>query len=413
MKSPVKPLTGLFICGIEPLYLLVRKSKHMKSSITISFLALLSWLSACQSSSSKNTEVPLAGEPTLKTTVIVNNREIIWGMDFLPNGDLLFTEKKGTIARYSTNGTIQEISGVPAGIVSNGQGGLLDIKVHPNYATNGWIYISYAASESGVNGAVLKLTRFKLNGNTITNTETIFQTKTPNTWYGHYGSRIIFDKAGLLYLSIGEGGSTSYGGVGSGNMNAQDTKSDWGKVHRMTDDGKVPSDNPVLPGNTTATTVFSYGHRNPQGMTYDPVNNRIWENEHGPMGGDEINLVEKGKNYGWPLVSYGKNYDGVAVSSNPTANGITDPLKYWVPSIAPSGMAVITSDKFKSWKSNVLTGSLKFNYVSRAVLQGTTITKDEKILEGIGRVRNVKQGPDGAIYVAVEGPGRIIRVTGE
>lgn len=398
---------------IEPLHLLIRKSIYMRFSNTISLLALLSWLGACQSSSSKNTEVPLTGEPTLKTTVIVNNREIIWGMDFLPNGDLLFTEKKGTIARYSSNGTIQEISGVPAGILSNGQGGLLDIKVHPNYANNGWIYISYAASESGVNGALLKLTRFKLNGNTITNTETIFQTKTANTWYGHYGSRIIFDKAGLLYLSIGEGGSTSYGGVGSGNMNAQDTKSDWGKVHRMTDDGKVPADNPILPGNTNASTVFSYGHRNPQGMTYDAVNNRIWENEHGPMGGDEINLVEKGKNYGWPLVSYGKNYDGVAVSSNPTANGITDPLKYWVPSIAPSGMAVITSDQFKSWKGNVLTGSLKFNYVSRAVLQGTTITKDEKILEGIGRVRNVKQGPDGAIYVAVEGPGRIIRVNAE
>lgn len=385
----------------------------MKLPIIISIIALFNCLSACQSSSSKNTEVPLTGEPTLKTTVIVNNREIIWGMDFLPNGDLLFTEKKGAIARYTANGTIQEISGLPTGILSNGQGGLLDIKVHPNYANNGWIYISYAASESGVNGALLKLTRFKLNGNTITNTETIFQTKTPNTWYGHYGSRIIFDKAGFLYLSIGEGGSTSYGGVGSGNMNAQDTKSDWGKVHRMTDDGKVPADNPILPGNTTATTVFSYGHRNPQGMTYDAVNNRIWENEHGPMGGDEINLVEKGKNYGWPLVSHGKNYDGVAVSSNPTANGITDPLKYWVPSIAPSGMAVITSDKFKSWKGNVLTGSLKFNYVSRAVLQGTTITKDEKILEGIGRVRNVKQGPDGDIYVAVEGPGRIIRVTGE
>lgn len=385
----------------------------MKLSITISLLAILSCLSACQSTSNKSTEVPLTGEPTLKTNVIVNNREIIWGMDFLPNGDLLFTEKKGAIARYTANGTIQEISGLPTGILSNGQGGLLDIKIHPNYANNGWIYISYAASEAGVNGALLKLTRFKLNGNTITNTETIFQTKTPNTWYGHYGSRIIFDKAGLLYLSIGEGGSTSYGGVGSGNMNAQDTKSDWGKVHRMTDDGKVPADNPILPGNTTATTVFSYGHRNPQGMTYDAVNNRIWENEHGPMGGDEINLVEKGKNYGWPLVSHGKNYDGVAVSSNPTANGITDPLKYWVPSIAPSGMAVITSDKFKSWKGNVLTGSLKFNYVSRAVLQGTTITKDEKILEGIGRVRNVKQGPDGDIYVAVEGPGRIIRVTGE
>lgn len=413
MKSPVKPSTGLFICRVEPLYLVVRKSINMKLPITPSLLGLLCLLSACQGTSTKKTEVPLTGEPTLKTNVIVNNREIIWGMDFLPNGDLLFTEKKGTIARYTANGTIQEISGVPVGIFSNGQGGLLDIKVHPNYANNGWIYISYAASESGVNGALLKLTRFKLNGNNIINTETIFQTKTPNTWYGHYGSRIIFDKAGFLYLSIGEGGYTSYGGVGSGNMNAQDTKSDWGKVHRMTDDGKLPADNPVLPGNTSATTVFSYGHRNPQGMTYDAVNNRIWENEHGPMGGDEINLVEKGKNYGWPLVSYGKNYDGVAVSSNPTANGITEPLKYWVPSMAPSGMAVITSDKFKSWKGNVLTGSLKFNYISRAVLQGTTITKDEKILEGIGRVRNVKQGPDGDIYVAVEGPGRIIRVTGE
>lgn len=385
----------------------------MKSATITSLLGLTLFLGSCQGSSNKNPELPLSGDPTLKTTVIVNNREIIWGMDFLPNGDLLFTEKKGTIARYTSNGNIQEISGVPAGIFSNGQGGLLDIKVHPNYANNGWIYISYAASENGLNGALLKLTRFKLNGNQIINAETIFQTKTVNTWYGHYGSRIVFDKAGFLYLSIGEGGSTSYGGVGSGNMNAQDTKSDWGKVHRMTDDGKVPSDNPILPGNTTATTVYSYGHRNPQGMTYDAINNRIWENEHGPMGGDEINLVEKGKNYGWPLVSYGKNYDGVAVSSNPSASGITEPLKYWVPSIAPSGMAVITSDQFKSWKGNLLTGSLKFNYVSRAVLEGNKITKDEKILEGIGRVRNVKQGPDGNIYVSVEGPGRIIRVTGE
>lgn len=383
------------------------------SAFSATILSLSMLLSSCQGTSNKNTELPQMGEPKLKTDIIVNNREIIWGMDFLPNGDLLFTEKKGTITRYSSNGTVQDITGVPAGIISNGQGGLLDIKVHPSYTANGWIYISYAASVPGTNGAVLKLTRFKLSGNSISNAETIFTTATANTWYGHYGSRIVFDKNGFLYLSIGEGGSTSYGGVGSGNMNAQDTKSHWGKIHRMTDDGKVPADNPILPGNTAATTIWSYGHRNPQGMVYDAVNNRIWENEHGPMGGDEINLVEKGKNYGWPLVSYGKNYDGVAVSSSPTANGITNPYKYWDPSIAPSGMAVITSDRFKSWKGNLLTGSLKFNYISRAVTEGTTITKDEKMLEGIGRVRNVKQGPDGHLYVSVEGPGRIIRVTAE
>lgn len=369
-------------------------------------------MGSCKDASDTHTETLATGTPKLKTTVLVNNHEIIWGMDFLPSGDILFTEKRGHIYRYTTAGTTEELTGVPTGINTNGQGGLLDIKVHPSYASNGWIYISYAVNNTG-GGSLLRLTRFKLNGNTITNAENIFTTKTANTWYGHYGSRIVFDNAGILYLSIGEGGSTSYGGAGSSNQNAQDTKSDWGKVHRMTDDGKVPADNPVLPGNTTATTVYSYGHRNPQGMIFDPVNNRIWENEHGPMGGDEINLVEKGKNYGWPLVCYGKNYDGVAVSASPTAPGITNPSKYWDPSIAPSGLAVITSNNFKSWKGSLLTGSLKFSHISRVVVRGDKIADEEKILEGIGRVRNVKQGPDGNLYVSVEGPGRIIKVTAE
>lgn len=368
-------------------------------------------LNACKGSSDTNTE-PAALAPKLKTTVLVNNHEVIWGMDFLPNGDLLFTEKRGRIYRYSTTGVTTEITGVPAGINTNGQGGLLDIKVHPAYNSNGWIYISYAYNNAA-GGSLLRLTRFKLNGNNITGAETIFTTKTANTWYGHYGSRIVFDNAGILYLSVGEGGSTSYGGANSENKNAQDLKSDWGKVHRMTDDGKIPSDNPVMPGNSSATTIYSYGHRNPQGMIYDPVNNRIWENEHGPMGGDEINLIEKGKNYGWPLVCYGKNYDGVAVSANPTAPGITNPAKYWDPSIAPSGLALVTSNNFKAWKGNLLTGSLKFNHVSRVVVQDNKIVSEEKILEGIGRVRNIKQGPDGNLYVSVEGPGKIIKVTAE
>lgn len=379
----------------------------------ISLLGCFIILSSCKGSSSKDAEQPLVGDPVLKTQILVTNHEVIWGMDFLPNGDLLFTEKRGRIYRYTKAGTTEELNGVPTGMNTSGQGGLLDIKVHPSYANNGWIYISYAANNTGGSGSVLRLTRFKLNGNAITNIETLFTTKTANTWYGHYGSRIVFDNAGFLYLSVGEGGSTSYGGTNSGNKNAQDTKNDWGKVHRMTDDGKVPADNPILPGNTEATTVYSYGHRNPQGMIYDATNNQIWENEHGPMGGDEINLVEKGKNYGWPFYCYGKNYDGVAVSASPTGPGITNPAKYWDPSIAPSGLAIITSDQFKSWKGNLLTGSLKFNYVSRSVIQDNKVIKDEKILEGIGRVRNIKQGPDGNLYVSVEGPGRIIRVTGE
>lgn len=379
---------------------------------TIVFFYCVLLFSSCKGSNDTTTVIPDGTSPNLKTTTLVNNHEIIWGMDFLPNGDILFTEKRGRIYRYTVAGVTEELTGVPTGINTSGQGGLLDIKVHPSYASNGWIYISYAINHTG-GGSLLRLTRFKLNGNAITNTENLFTTQSANTWYGHYGSRIVFDSAGMLYLSIGEGGTLSYGGASSANQNAQDTKNDWGKVHRMTDDGKIPSDNPVLPGNTAATTVYSYGHRNPQGMIFDPVNNRIWENEHGPMGGDEINLIQKGNNYGWPLVCYGKNYDGVAVSANPTAPGITNPTKYWDPSIAPSGLAVITSNNFKSWKGSLLTGSLKFNYVSRVTLQGDKITGEEKILEGIGRVRNIKQGPDGNIYVSVEGPGRIIKVTAE
>lgn len=345
----------------------------------------------------------------IKTETVVNNREIIWGMDFLPDGDLLFTEKKGLLTRASKNDfKLTPITGIPSDIEPKGQGGLLDIRVHPKYTENGWIYMNYVAS-----GGYLTLVRFKLNGNQATSIEKIFQTKTPDTWGGHFGGRIVFDKAGYLYLSIGEGGSGTRGGANSTNLNAQDTKSDWGKVHRMTDDGKVPADNPVLPGNDKPTTVFTYGHRNPQGLAYDPVNNRVWETEHGPKGGDELNLIEAGKNYGWPLVSYGINYDGSTISEDPKKPGIEDPKTYWVPSKAPSGLCYVTSDKFPGWKGSLLSGALAHQYLARITLEGTSVTTKEKLLEKIGRVRNVKQGPDGFIYLSVEGPGRIIRVTPE
>ncbi|KOY87278.1 hypothetical protein AD998_14970 [bacterium 336/3] len=358
----------------------------------------------------KNETQPISNEePTIEIKTLFSNRETIWGMDFLPNGELLFTEKRGKLFRYANDGSITEITGLPA-IHTSGQGGLLDIRIHPKYASNGLIYICYASLPIGFNQAQLNLMRFKLDGNTITDAQIIFQTSAGNTWYGHYGSRIEFDKNGFLYLSVGEGGSGSYGGPTATNKNSQDVKSEWGKVHRMKDDGSIPTDNPVLQGNTTATTIFSYGHRNPQGLILNPFTGEIWESEHGPKGGDEINIVRKGKNYGWHLVSNGTNYDNTQISASPLMDGMESPIHTWTPSIGTCGMAFITDNKFKKWKGNLLVSSLASRYLSRCEIKDNQIVQEYKLLENEGRIRNVKQAPDGSIYVSVESPGRIIQI---
>ncbi|SJZ94486.1 PQQ-dependent sugar dehydrogenase [Sediminibacterium ginsengisoli] len=351
-----------------------------------------------------------AEEPVVKTETLVNNYEIIWGMDFLPDGDLLFTEKKGKIHRYS-KGTVTEITGVPA-VNNGGQGGLLDLKVHPNYAQNGWIYCTYSGTDNTGKGS-WNLARFKITANAVNSWQSLLTTTSPNGWQGHYGSRIVFGPDNLLYVSVGEGGPGTQGGANSFNKNAQSTTEIWGKVHRLTDDGLVPGDNPILPGNAAPNSIYSYGHRNPQGLAWNPFTNELWETEHGPKGGDEVNIIRKGANYGWPLVSYGINYDGTTISENPEMTGVDKPIHTWTPSIATCGLAFITSNKFKAWKGNMLVGSLVFKYLSRLEMSGNRVVKENKLLENIGRVRNVKQGPDGNIYVSVEGPGRIIRLVAE
>lgn len=370
-------------------------------------LPLCAVLSFCENKSKNLPASEVITEAGIKVNTVVTGHDIIWGMDWLPNGDLLFTEKQGKMYRHS-GGKTTELTGVPP-VNTNGQGGLLDIKVHPDYAQNNWIYATYAAKDNDGYGRTT-LIRFKLNGNSLASVETLLKASTPDLWSGHYGSRIAFDKAGLLYVSIGEGGPTSYGGAGSPNMNAQNVKVEWGKVHRMTADGKVPADNPVLPGNSGPTTVYSYGHRNPQGLAYNPFTNEIWEDEHGPRGGDEVNVIQKGKNYGWPLVSFGINYDGKPVTDKPTREGIEAPIHIWTPSIAPCGMAFITSDKYPGWKGDLLVGSLAFRYLAKVKLEGHKVLGETKMLTDIGRVRNVKLGPDGLIYVSVEGPGRILQL---
>ena len=256
----------------------------MKNKILIPLTLTLFILSSCK----KEAKADLTGFPQLTVKTILTGYEIIWGMDFLPNGDLIFGEKRGKLYRMN-NETVTEITGFPE-VLSSGQGGLLDIRVHPDYSKNGWIYACYAASIPA-GGGQLKLIRFKITNDQVQNIENIFTTNGSNTWYGHYGSRIVFDRAKYLYLSVGEGGVGTYGGPNTINTNAQDPKSSWGKIHRLKDDGSIPADNPVIPGNSGPTSIYTYGHRNPQGLALHPETGEIWETEHGPRGGDEVNII--------------------------------------------------------------------------------------------------------------------------
>lgn len=369
-------------------------------------LALL-LLTACEK---KSPSIPEEENitPEISISAVVTGYEIIWGFDFLPNGDMIFVEKRGKIYRY-TNGVVTELTGFPV-VRSSGQGGLMDVRVHPDYSSNGWVYASYAATATNSTGD-LRVVRFKIVNNTIQNIETVFQTGGGNTWNGHYGSRLAFDSNRLLYIAVGEGGTGSYGGPNASNRNSSNTASPWGKIHRVTASGGVPLDNPVLPGQTTASTIFAYGIRNPQGMVIHPTTGAVWESEHGPKGGDEINIITTGANYGWPNYSLGMNYDNTVISQGHTATGITAPSFSWTPSIGVAGIAFITSNSFKGWKGNLLASGLASQQLHRCEINGSTITSAGTIAGINGRVRHVAQSPDGSVYVSVEGPGRILKVT--
>jgi glucose/arabinose dehydrogenase len=353
-------------------------------------------------------ETTLANDPEITVTTIVTGNDVIWGMELLPNGDLIYGEKKGKIYIKRGEQTIP-LEGFPA-VKSGGQGGFMDLKAHPNYVKNGWIYATFTSLVAEKDSEV-KLVRFKVKNNKIQNVENIFATGGGNTFNNHYGSRIAFDKNNYLFVSIGEGGGSSLGGPNSTNRNAQDTKLNWGKVHRMKDNGDVPSDNPVLPGNTKPTTMFSYGHRNPQGLTLNPQTGDIWETEHGPKGGDEINIISKGVNYGWPTYSIGINYNGTTVSNDHKAEGIKEPIFTWTPSIGVCGITFINSDNFKSWNGNFLATGLAGQKLYRFVIKDNKVVEENIWMEKMGRFRNVIQGSDGAIYISLEGPGRILKVT--
>jgi glucose/arabinose dehydrogenase len=373
----------------------------MKQFLCVAAAALL--LVSCDktSNSPEESKGPVITSEKQKFTVdtVASGLDNPWGIAFLPDGRTLVTELNGQIRIIKDGKLLEEtITNVPA-VVASGQGGLLDIKLHPDYANNGWIYLTY--SKPGEGGAATTLARTKLQGNAFVETEELF-TALPFTSTGHhFGSRVVFDGNGYIFLSSGERGTKE---------NSQDLGNHLGKIIRLHEDGKVPTDNPFVNTPNAKAEIWSYGHRNPQGLFYDKATSTLWEVEHGPKGGDELNKVEKGKNYGWPVITYGIDYSGEKISDITTKEGMEQPVWYWVPSIATCGMTMVTSDKYPNWKGNVLVGALALTHIARVELNNGTYVKHEKLLDGIGRVRAVEQSPDGFIYAAVQGPGMIVKI---
>lgn len=324
-----------------------------------------------------------------------------WGIAFLPDGDMLVTERSGQLFRFSGGKLKAIISGVPE-VLAQGQGGLMDVVLHPDYKKNKWIYISYSQKASDGKGGNTAIFRAKLKDNQLTEQQELFKAM-PNTNSGvHFGCRMVFDDKGYLYFSVGERGNKE---------NAQMLTNHCGKIHRIFDDGRIPPDNPFVKTPGAMPTIYSYGHRNPQGIDIHPETRQIWNNEHGPRGGDEINLVGKGNNYGWPVITYGINYDGTVLSEFKAKEGMEQPVFQWTPSIGPSSMKFVVGDKYPGWKGDILNGSLSFKYLERVHLENGKVTEQEKLLENAGRVRHVAISPDGYIYVATESPGIIVKLT--
>lgn len=338
---------------------------------------------------------------TVKLDTVATGLDITWGMAFLPDGNLLVTERGGKIYRIA-NKNKQEITGVPE-VLNEGQGGLLDIALSPKFKTDNLVYFSYSKpkKENGKTLATTAVIAAKLQGNELVNQKIIFEALPYAPTRHHYGSRLVFDDKGYLFISVGERGNEQ--------QNPQQLNDNQlGKIHRINVDGSLPADNPFKDKNGKPTSIYCYGNRNPQSLAFNPWTNDLWETEHGPRGGDEINIIKPAKNYGWPKTSYGINYNGTTITDKATAPGITDPILYWLPSIAPSGMAFVTGDKYSPWKGALLVGSLRFKYLNLCYLNGNKVVKEEKLLKNIGRVRDVRQAPDGYIYVAVEKPASAI-----
>lgn len=323
---------------------------------------------------------------------VLSRSEVIWGLTFLPDGRMLFTERTGKMFLFDEGQqTTTEVRGLPK-VHAGGQGGLLDVKAHPDFKTNFRIYFTY--SEPVGEKSTTAVAMAELKGQELVNLKKIFSAERPNDHEHHYGSRLVFDGKGHIFFGVGDRGEQD---------RSQDLGSHQGKMIRLNEDGGVPKDNPFVGKEDALPAIWSYGHRNPQGIALHPETGALWEAEFGPQGGDEVNLVEPGKNYGWPVITYGREYTGPKIGEGTHKAGMEQPLIHWVPSISPSGIAFYTGGDFPAWKGSLFLACLGSQHLHRVPLQGTKALKQEILLRDQGlRFRHVTMGPDGLLYVTTD-----------
>jgi glucose/arabinose dehydrogenase len=333
-----------------------------------------------------------------------------WSIAFLPGGETLVTERPGRL-RVIRNGTLlpEPVSGVPA-VFARGQGGLLDVVPHPQFATNHLIYISYSKPYPD-SGATTAVARGRYENGRLTDVKDIFVAKSRGA--GHYGSRLVFDRNGMLFITVGDRQAPPRGNLEA--HPAQDLTNHHGKIIRIHDDGRVPQDNPFVSRSGAMPEIWTYGHRNMQGLALHPQTGDLWEVEHGPQGGDELNLIQAGKNYGWPVIGFGVNYgSGAAIHAGTRREGMEQPVHIWVPSIATAGLLIYTGDKFPEWRGNFFVGGMNGQQLARLEMNGQRVRIEETLVKDQGRIRDVRQGPDGFIYLAIDDregkPTRIVRL---
>jgi glucose/arabinose dehydrogenase len=337
-----------------------------------------------------------------KIVTVADGLQIPWSMAWLPNGDMLITERVGRL-RIVRDGQLlpDAVPGVPEVFTTGGQSGLFDVLPHPDFADNQYLYLSFAKPLAEQGASTTTIVRGRLVNDEFVDVEEIFVANANGQ--GHYGGRMVFDDEGHLFLSLGDRMAPPTGDLAA--HPAQDISNHHGVIVRLNDDGSVPRDNPYVGLDGAEPAIWSYGHRSPQGLFYDSITDKLWMTEHGPQGGDELNLVEPGKNYGWPVIGRGVNYGaGTPIHQSIANEGMESPEYFWVPSIAASGLIVYNGSQFPLWNGNIIAGGLAGEQLARLTLteDGLGVSTEETLLHHIGRIRDVRQGPDGYIYVALE-----------
>lgn len=374
------------------------------TSLAIAIVVTTTFLIATTSRGEQTSFGSSAGR--LEVQTVASGLSYPWALAFLPQGRVLVTERQGRMRIVAQQGQLSPpVKGVPE-VMATGQGGLLDVVADKDFAQNSTIYFCY--SERAGTGGRTAIARAKLIDGAaprLDDLKIIFRQEGPLSGGNHYGCRIVQASDSNLFVTLGE----HY----SGRNEAQNLANHLGKIVRITTDGAAPPDNPFIGREGARPEIWSYGHRNPQSLAINPANNELWEIEHGPRGGDEVNIIGKGKNYGWPVIGYGIDYSGAKLHESSSKPGMEQPIKYWVPSIAPSGMAFYTGDLFPRWRGSLFTGALAGQFLVRLQLNGNAVTSEERILQNLNeRIRDVRQGPDGALWLLTDSSsGRLLRIT--